>query len=524
MEEYSVSDLKQLLQAASDFAFSPVARNEASVRELLGQFPLSVIINALQTNAELPGVEPALVPCLERIFKTKYGASLIPHYMPFLQVGLRAESQIVRCLACKTVSCLFENLDDNSVSPAQLVTAYDIYPMLLDCLLNGNELVAAAALNAIMNFASSPEGIAAIFPPDSSEGTGLRNLASQSSPLGRVRILALIVKLFSHSHAVASVIYSSNLLSLFETEVRNTNDALVNLSVLELLYEMAEIQHSAEFLSKTTLLQLLSSIISTSGESILRSRAMMISGRILSSENTFMFVDETIVRTVISSIQGRLAASETADVDECESAIEALGQIGSSPKGAALVLSTSLDTTRFVIHAAFDKQRRGKQLAALHAVGNIAGANRPENKKVLSDDAEEILRRVIYEAASSSLKLTPSGLFLSVLQQESEVRLAGYSLLAVLATRSWCLIEICSRQEIINIVTDPYVESTKTGMEARYNCCQTIHNALAVSTRLRTDPALAGISAKLQEAVKRGPYLAQKQPEATPAIMTEQRF
>ncbi|GAB2258950.1 hypothetical protein Droror1_Dr00015110 [Drosera rotundifolia] len=524
MEEFSTSDLKQLIQSATDFAYSPVAHREAAVKEFLGRFPLPVIISALQTQVDVPAVEPALVPCLERIFETKYGASLIPHYMAFLQVGLRAESQLVRCLVCKTVSCLFENLDDSSVSPAQLVIAYDIYPMLLDCLLNGDERTAAASMDAILNFARSLEGIAVIFPLDNNEGTSLRNLAAKTSPLGRVRILALIVKLFSLSHEVASVISTSNLLSLFETEVSTTSDTLVTLTVLELLYEMAEIQHSAEFLSKTTLLQLLSSIISTSAESILRSRALMISGRMLSTENVFKFVDESSVRTVISATEGRLRAVETVDQDECESAIEALGQIGSSTHGADLLFSSSPRATRFVIHAAFDNQRRGKQLAALHAVGNIIGETRPESSKMLSPDHEENLRRFIYETASNSTKLTPSGLFLSLLQQDSEVRLGGYRLVTGLAVRPWFLMEICSRQEIINIVTDPYIESTKNSMEARHKCCQAIYDALAVSTRLGTDPALARIAEKLQEALKRGPYLVRKHAEATPTVMTEQRF
>lgn len=55
---------------------------------------------------------------------------------------------------------------------------------------------------------------------------------------GRVRVLALIVKLFSISRTVASVVYKSNLLSLLVEEVRNVNDMLITLSVLELLYEV----------------------------------------------------------------------------------------------------------------------------------------------------------------------------------------------------------------------------------------------------------------------------------------------
>ncbi|GFS41422.1 ARM repeat superfamily protein [Actinidia rufa] len=54
---------------------------------------------------------------------------------------------------------------------------------------------------------------------------------------GRVRVLALVVKLFSISSSVASVVYNSNLLSLLEADVSNVNDTLVTLSVLELYYE-----------------------------------------------------------------------------------------------------------------------------------------------------------------------------------------------------------------------------------------------------------------------------------------------
>lgn len=87
--------------------------------------------------------------------------------------------------------------------------------------------------------------------------------------------------------------------------------------------KLSEVPHSVEFLSKTTLLQLLSSIIrfpklllyfhaynifvllgsvfftfvfwssNESAESILRSRAMMIIGRLLSAENAFVFIDES---------------------------------------------------------------------------------------------------------------------------------------------------------------------------------------------------------------------------------------
>lgn len=100
-----------------------------------------------------------------------------------------------------------------------------------------------------------------------------------------------------------------------------------------------------------------------------------------------------------------------------------------------------------------------------------------------------------------------------------------------LVARPWCLMEICSKQDIINIVTDASTETTKIGicacfalhpsfevklilitwfiyfllylgMEARYKCCLAIHKAFMSSTRLTGDPALAGIASKVRYGCK----------------------
>ncbi|OIT00366.1 PREDICTED: uncharacterized protein LOC109228896 [Nicotiana attenuata] len=521
-EEYSV-DPAQLLEAATDFAYYPGAHSDASAQDFLNRFPLPAIINALQTKAEYPGLENALVDCLERLFKTRYGASLIPHYMTFVIVGLGAESQKVRRLTCQTVSCLLENIDEAIV--VQLIHEYGVYQLLLNCLISGDEEVAATSTDAVRKLASHSKGIDIIFPESGNEATNLVNLATNCSPLGRVRLLALIVKLFSISSSVASRVYNSNLLSLLEAEISNANDTLVTLSSLELLYELADVQHSTEFLSRTKLLQILTSIISdASAESILRSRAMMITGRLMAKENAFVFIDESGCRNLISAIDRRFNLLESENADECECALEALGQIGFSNKGAALLLSGAQPAGRHVIYAAFDRQQHGKQLAALHALANIVGETRAENDVLLDGVAEENLRRLIYETASKTSKLTPSGLLLSVLQQDSEIRKAGYRVITALVMRPWCLMEVASRQEIINIATDTFTETDKIGMEARHKCCQSLYKAFTSSSKLIADNALSGVATKLEEAIRRGPYFGRRLSEAQPTVMTEQRF
>ncbi|KAF5772347.1 putative armadillo-like helical, 26S proteasome non-ATPase regulatory subunit 5 [Helianthus annuus] len=87
-----------------------------------------------------------------------------------------------------------------------------------------------------------------------------------------------------------------------------------------------------EYVLQTNILQLLISIIrNSSAESMLRSRATMISGRLLCKENLLTLIDESGVKAVFSAIDERISLLESQDTDEYEyeCALEALGQIGS---------------------------------------------------------------------------------------------------------------------------------------------------------------------------------------------------
>ncbi|KAH7651700.1 26S proteasome non-ATPase regulatory subunit 5 protein [Dioscorea alata] len=489
------TDLAPILEAASDFASYPGLQNDASAKEFLDRFPLPLLFSILQTKADVSRVEGTIVACLERLFKTKFGASLIPHYIAFVQAGLQAKSQAIQCLACKAVHYMLVNAEGEG--NVKIILTSNTYPLLLNCFLEGDELTSAASLEAINSIAQTPEGIA------------------------RIRILSLVSKLFSISSLAATAVYDSNLLSLFEDQINQQDDMLMTLSALELLYELVESPHSARFLLKTTLLQLLTGLISNASvDSIIRARAVMISGRLLSRADVYTTIDESRVAALILGINERLELVDDLDLNECESILEALGLIGTSQQGAALLLTSPSNVARHVIEAAFDQHGRGKQLAGLHALGNICGVERSADSVLLNDNAEEYLKRMIYATAAETPKLTPSGLFLSVLQQEPETRLAAYRAMSGLVARPWCLMEICSKQEIITIVTDASLETSKDGMDARYQCCVAINKALSASNM---SPA-TGIIEKLQEAVRRGPYLTKTRVEPQPVVMTAERF
>ncbi|GMH26294.1 hypothetical protein Nepgr_028137 [Nepenthes gracilis] len=253
------------------------------------------------------------------------------------------------------------------------------------CLITGDEQIAAASRDAIKNsieyFTSSPGGITTIFPADSIDASDPRNLMAQGSSLGCVRVLALIVKLFSGLLSVTSVIYTSKLLALLESEVNGATDTFVTVECFGACTRRRK-ANSRGTLSKTILLQQISTL----------------------ARNTPW--SQSCVKSNDNLWKG-LCPRKTHSVQE-----------GSLCK--ELHATKSTDASRFVIGAAVGRQgsgeqRRGKQPNALQALGNIAGKNHPQNAS-LNGDAEEHLRLLINEVAYRHSKLTLSEIS-EILQQ-----------------------------------------------------------------------------------------------------------
>lgn len=54
----------------------------------------------------------------------------------------------------------------------------------------------------------------------------------------------------------------------------------------------------------------------------------------------------------------------------------------------------------------------------------------------------------------------------------------GYRVVAVLVTRQWCLAEVCFKQEIISIVTDPHIETSKPGLAYLFSTLDVLHTKI----------------------------------------------
>lgn len=101
------------------------------------------------------------------------------------------------------------------------------------------------------------------------------------------------------------------------------------------------------------------------------------------------------------------------------------------------ILQNKIKTTLYILFYGSDLRlfRKWQAQAALHSLGNISGETRTESNILLNADAEENLRRLIYETASKTSKLTPSvSVFFSKFSQFSCRLFCNFSHIV------WCII------------------------------------------------------------------------------------
>ncbi|AQK88328.1 ARM repeat superfamily protein [Zea mays] len=359
----------QVVFAGAGLCLSPIVRtglhSDDTVRQFLERCPLPKLLGALQSEEDVPGMVETVTECLDKIFSSRYGASLLPNYGAFIQAGLLTDSKQIRKLACKAVLHLLDKAEDGGAA-VETVVQHNLYPLLIKCLIEGDEEISAIILDTVKRLAQIPKGAEVIFPPDGQGSVQLGKVAAQSSSLARIRILSLIAKLFTVSSYTATAIRDSNLLSIFEEEIKDRRDMLKTLSALEVLYELVEHPHSNIFLLKTNLLQLIIDIINdSSADSVIRSRAALVSGRLLSSADAFTAIDKSCVTNLLIAIGRILKMEESKNTDEIESALETLGLIGTTSQGAHFLL-TSSNVARHVVESSFDRQGRGRQLVSLY--------------------------------------------------------------------------------------------------------------------------------------------------------------
>ncbi|EFJ23338.1 hypothetical protein SELMODRAFT_442892 [Selaginella moellendorffii] len=502
-------DTNLLLVEASDLAAHPGALPESSVSDFLAKYPFPVLFSVLST-AETPELVSAIVNAVEKILQSPFGHSMLIGVLPYANAGLNAASPQIRRLACFSITKYLEDGDSSSV---QTAADAGIMDPLLSTICDEDSSVAKEASDAIENLAKSSAGLEVIF---GASQNSLKELAIHGSSLVQIRALSLAARIFGLSDVAAAAVQTSGILSVLEGQLKNSSDTLAQLNAFEILSELAETPAGARLLLAGTFVsQLVFWIQNAEVDSMVRSRSMQVASRLIktiSEPDALQIIDA--IGNCLGRVENFARSSERWDKDEKDAALDALGQIGSFSHGAqVLLLRGARPPALYVVHSAFKPE-----LAGIHALALIAGSERED--VLLNEQAENVLRDLIFDAIHVSSQKTLSNSLLHLLKQTAELRQAVYRLLVPLASRTWCLLEVSSNDGLVDFIVDSRIESSKQGMEWRHACCA----ALATGLRQAILSVRGDTLEKLNEAARRGPYLSKDHAQAIPVVATQERF
>lgn len=527
-------DLPLIAAAASEFSNYPGDISDASAESFLSKFPLPVLLSALETGRDVPGLESSVALSLERIFQTAYGKKLLPQTLSYAGVGLKAESSLVRKLTCSAIGDLLEGGETDGGAAVRAIAEAHLAAPLLLAIGDGDAHVAKAAADALGKLARNPGGLELIFTAKGAGAGLLKDMASQSSATVRIRALSMAASIFGISEEAAAAVQDSGIFTVLAAELDNSDDMLAQLNALELLCDLAATSHGAKFLLAGNLIgRLTSTICNLALDSLVRSRAMTVAARLIplydESPGSPLSVREAsgIVHAfgeLLKHLEELNDKGQTTETTEYENALNALSFIAKTVKGAELLFDHTM-VIRHMVKAAFLDRTLCIKLAGLQVLATVAGSERDPSNVLLSESSEAQLKDMIYSAAEErSPTRTPAGMFLIFFQQSTEVRLAMYRFTSPMLARLWCLRELCASREVVDYLLDARLEISKDSMEWRHVCCVAMTTALSAAIERGQIPPTDTLS-RLEEFVRKGPFLGkEQQKEAIPIYATLERM
>lgn len=201
--------------------------------------------------------------------------------------------------------------------------------------------------------------------------------------------------------------------------------------------------------------------------------------------------------------------------------------------GAHLALDTRLVIAPRIAEVAMGSTgawSSGPRMAALRALASICGCRREDHEIILTAEAEERLRGLVFETLQAEQTTLGRVMHSIVTCPNLETRGAAHELMGVLVLRPWAAVEISSHAPLMECISDPRSEAAKSICELRYATVK----ALLGSCRRITEanggehPILSPSIPMLEQSVRVGIYgsgvvLGQEEPGPQFQIATLRR-
>ena len=532
-----VAAARRLVDVAKSLGALP-AFSDAHAREFLERFPMAKVRAAFELLGDDSEGLDAVTLALSKAYSSDYGSRVLPQMSEYLYEALESPLHQVRLLGCLQLGKLV------TVSE---YTGSEYLGKLVKCLSDPDTSVAQSAKKSLQALAASgPAGVAKLTEGPAAEE--LKKLLASEVVILRIRALELVADVGGVSEAAAATVIDKGMLDQFLTEVRNTDDLLTCVNVLELAGQLALRVPAA---GRMLLHALSGTLCDMADDPVLdaniKLQAMKTLGHMVAStaswvrapsqENRLMGAFNRIAKSMKVALGGL-------DTEFKISTLDALAEFGRTRDGASLVCMSPENLVGALADAALNHLAPGPmQLAALHTLAAVAGAERVQGEghkfchDVLDPAADHVLRETLYTAtAAKEHPATPAEELHVLLERPfADLRVAAYRLISALAARPWAANEICGHGKLFARLVDPLKENERSGCEWRHTCVRVLQStaelvaAGAADAKADVPPMISSqlkvALPRLKEAAGLGPYGFKKAaaPAGAPEVAVEQR-
>ena len=443
--------------------------DEASVASVLSELSVSLLLELLaDVNA---AQRDRLCALVERIAETPTGTRSLSDVATrnHLERGVLAEAPRVRLMTAHLLGTLAASSESDGGACVQPLVA-----LLADQ--DGSVAAAAARRLSVL-----PVPLHAML------FHALPSAAASSSATVRLRALDVASALAARSTQAREV--AASIVAGLVNDIKS-DDLLVALASCEALAAAVGVQAVPSGFDGEALLALAAVVRDANAEALLRERCLLVCSRIAASAAGGAAAQAAFVELASSCLQSPGLQ---------EAALDACGRFCEAVSGAeCLLLSAGLAAA--VCKAALDgASSSASTLAAMHTLASAAGAERPVDAELFSEQAEEALSAHAHAAVDAPNGLA-SSLWLHLRRRGDaflEERVAAYRLLSALGRRTWCCLELCSHAELLNHLCDPGMESGHRAQTWRLAAIGALRSAL----RSTGDKHIA-LKAKLESAAR----------------------
>jgi Proteasome non-ATPase 26S subunit len=401
--------------------FSPVqtqSSDEVAVASILSELDMVQLLECLHACNEQAQLH-RLCTYIERISDTRLGAAKLAEAVAFVEGGVTSNDPRVRLLTARLLG-----------ATASLVANSETCQPLIALLRDDDYDVGAAAVRSLLRLQHE-----VLLQP-----RALPSAANDSSTVVRLRAMDVAARLASKSEAARAAVQASGVFHGLIRDVSNRDDALVALASCEVLAELVESLETAAGIAAVlseALPALARLVRDDSTETLLRQRCLIVLGRIASSAQGVVALFLELSLYCMSQHKGLQ-----------EAAMQACGCLSESVHGAeSMLLAPRLASA--VCEAAL--RRPGSDaavLAAMHTLATAAGAERPVDAELFSDEAERALEDACRQATTN----LAAPLWAHLQRQGDafvEGRIAAYRLMSALGRRRWAAANVCSHAALL---------------------------------------------------------------------------